>query len=151
MIDLPFIGKVKLDGLTLNQAQNILIGIVKDFYRNPDLQINIEEFNSSKVYIVGAVRNQKTIKFEEKPSIWAKGGQKTINFDQKTSILTARCASCRRPCLEPRCLGFSRLSEKFSLLQALRESLEVERPGNWWGCWPLQSLGKSLEAQKPVK
>ena len=25
MIDFPFVGKVKLDGLTLNQAQNILI------------------------------------------------------------------------------------------------------------------------------
>ena len=67
MIDLPFVGKVKLDGLTLNEAQNILIEIVKDFYKNPDLQINIEEFNSSKVYIVGAVRNQKTIKLDQKP------------------------------------------------------------------------------------
>jgi len=67
MIDLPFIGKVKLDGLTLNQAQNILVDVVKDFYKNSDLQIKIEEFNSSKVYIVGAVRNQKTIKLDQKP------------------------------------------------------------------------------------
>ena len=50
MVDLPFIGKVKLDGLTLNEAQNILMDVIKDFYKNPDLQINIEEFNSSKVY-----------------------------------------------------------------------------------------------------
>ena len=28
--------------------------------------------------------DQKTIKFDQKQSIWAKGGQKTINFDQKT-------------------------------------------------------------------
>ena len=27
---------------------------------------------------------KKTIKFDQKQSIWAKGGQKTINFDQKT-------------------------------------------------------------------
>ncbi len=67
MIDLPFIGKVKLNGLTLNEAQNILIDVIKDFYKNPDLQINIEEFNSSKVYIVGAVRNQKTINLDQKP------------------------------------------------------------------------------------
>jgi len=67
MIDLPFIGKVKLDNLTLNEAQNILIDVIKDFYKNPDLQINIEEFNSSKVYIVGAVRNQKTINLDQKP------------------------------------------------------------------------------------
>jgi len=67
MIDLPFIGKVKLDSLTLNEAQNILMDVIKDFYKNPDLQINIEEFNSSKVYIVGAVRNQKTINLDQKP------------------------------------------------------------------------------------
>ncbi len=67
MIDLPFIGKVKLDGLTLNEAQNILTNVIKDFYKNPDLQISIEEFNSSKVYIVGAVRNQKTINLNQKP------------------------------------------------------------------------------------
>ena len=67
MIDLPFIGKIKLNNLTLNQAQNILMDVIKDFYKNPDLQINIEEFNSSKVHIVGAVRNQKTIKLDQKP------------------------------------------------------------------------------------
>ena len=38
MIDLPFIGKVKLDGLTLNEAQNILTEVVKDFYKNPDFK-----------------------------------------------------------------------------------------------------------------
>ncbi len=67
MIDLPFIGKIKLDGLTLNQAQNILIDVIKDFYKNPDLQINIQEFNSSKAYILGAVRNQITINLNQKP------------------------------------------------------------------------------------
>ncbi|WP_075521092.1 polysaccharide biosynthesis/export family protein [Candidatus Pelagibacter communis] len=67
MIDLPFIGKIKLDGLSLDEAQNILTDVIKDFYKNPDLQIKIEEFNSSKIYIVGAVRNQKTINLNQKP------------------------------------------------------------------------------------
>jgi polysaccharide export outer membrane protein len=67
MIDLPFIGKIKLDELTLNEAQNILIQIIKSFYKNPDLQINIEEFNSNKVYIVGAVRSQITISLSQQP------------------------------------------------------------------------------------
>ena len=67
MIDLPFVGKVKLDDLTLTEAQDILTSVLESFYKNPDLQINIEEFNSSKVYIVGAVRNQKTIKLDQKP------------------------------------------------------------------------------------
>ncbi len=67
MIDLPFIGEVKLDTLTLSEAQNILTNVIKDFYKNPDLQINVEEFNSSKVYVVGAVKNQKTINLDQKP------------------------------------------------------------------------------------
>ena len=67
MIDLPFIGKIKLDGLNLSEAQNILTNVVKNYYKNPDLQINIDEFNSSKIFIVGAVRNQKTINLDQKP------------------------------------------------------------------------------------
>ena len=67
MVDLPFIGKIKLDELTLKQAQNLLLQIIKSFYRNPDLQIGIEKFNSNKVYIVGAVENQTTISLNEQP------------------------------------------------------------------------------------
>ena len=67
MIDLPFLGKIKIDGLTVDEAQNILKQILGDFYKNPDLQISIDEFNSSKVYIVGAVRNQITINLDQKP------------------------------------------------------------------------------------
>ena len=67
MIDFPFIGKIKLDNLTLNEAQNILLNIIKNFYKNPDLQINIEEYNSSKIYFVGAVENQVTITLDQKP------------------------------------------------------------------------------------
>ena len=67
MIDLPFIGKIKMNDLTLNEAQNLLIQVIKGFYKNPDLQINIKEFNSNKVYIVGAVRNQITIPLNQQP------------------------------------------------------------------------------------
>ena len=67
MIDLPFIGKIKLGELTLYEAQNLLIQIIKSFYKNPDLQISIEEFNSNKVYIVGAVGNQISIALNEQP------------------------------------------------------------------------------------
>lgn len=67
MVDLPFIGKIKLDNLTLNEAQNLLFQVIKSFYKNPDLQIGIEEFNSNKVYIVGAVRNQLTISLNQQP------------------------------------------------------------------------------------
>jgi len=66
-IDLPFVGKAKIDGLVLDDAQNLLKQILGEFYINPDLQISIDEYNSSKVYIVGAVRNQITINLDQKP------------------------------------------------------------------------------------
>ena len=67
MVDLPFIGKIKFRSLSLMKLQNILVDVIKDFYKNPDLQIEVEQFNSSKVYIVGAVRNQITINLDQKP------------------------------------------------------------------------------------
>ncbi len=67
MIDLPFTGKVKIDNLSITEAHNILISVIKEYYKNPDLQIEVEEFNSSKVYVVGAVGNQLTINLDQEP------------------------------------------------------------------------------------
>ncbi len=67
LIDLPFIGKVKLSGLNLIDAQETLTSVIKQYYKNPDLQIKIEEFNSSKVYLVGAVGKQVTINLNQRP------------------------------------------------------------------------------------
>jgi len=67
MIDLPFAGKVKINALSISQAHNILTSVISEYYKNPDLQINIQEFNSSKVYVVGAVANQLTIDLNQEP------------------------------------------------------------------------------------
>jgi polysaccharide export outer membrane protein len=66
-IDLPFVGKINVKNLTLIEAKNEIITILKKFYKNYDLQVKIEEFNSSKVYILGAVANQITINLNQKP------------------------------------------------------------------------------------
>ena len=66
-IDLPFIGKIKIEGMDINKAQNKLISILGKYYKNPELQIEIDEYNSSKIYILGAVRNQLTINLDQKP------------------------------------------------------------------------------------
>ena len=67
MIDLPFVGKIKIADLTLNEAQNILMAVIENYYKNPDIQLKIEAFNSSKIHVVGAVRNQITINLDQKP------------------------------------------------------------------------------------
>ena len=66
-IDLPFVGNVNIDNLTLAQTKNELISVLKKYYKNYDLQIKIEEFNSSKAYVLGAVKNQITINLNQKP------------------------------------------------------------------------------------
>ena len=66
-IDLPFVGKVKIGNLSLTDAKKQLISVLTKYYKNSDLQIKIEQFNSSKVYILGAVRNQITINLNQKP------------------------------------------------------------------------------------
>ena len=66
-IDLPFVGKINIEGLTLTKTKNKITAVLKKYYKNYDLQITIEGFNSSKVYILGAVKNQITIDLNQKP------------------------------------------------------------------------------------
>ena len=66
-IDLPFVGKINVLNLTLNDTKKKLASVLKRYYKNYDLQLTIEEFNSSKVYILGAVKNQITIDLNQKP------------------------------------------------------------------------------------
>ena len=66
-IDLPFVGKINIDNLTLIETKKKIISVLKKYYKNYDLQIKIEEFNSSKIYILGAVKNQLTINLNQKP------------------------------------------------------------------------------------
>ena len=66
-IDLPFVGKINVKNLTIDEAKKKLISLLKQYYKSYDLQISVEQFNSSKVYILGAVRNQITINLDQKP------------------------------------------------------------------------------------
>ncbi|MDA9223234.1 polysaccharide biosynthesis/export family protein [Candidatus Pelagibacter sp.] len=66
-IDLPFVGKINIEDLTLTETKEKLTSVLKKFYKNYDLQIKVEEFNSSKIYILGAVKNQLTINLNQKP------------------------------------------------------------------------------------
>ena len=66
-IDLPFVGKINIEDLTLTETKEKLTSVLKEFYKNYDLQIKVEEFNSSKIYILGAVKNQLTINLNQKP------------------------------------------------------------------------------------
>ncbi len=59
--------RIKGGNQSLNQAKIKLLNHLNNFYKNPELQIEIKEYNSSKIYILGAVRNQITINLNQKP------------------------------------------------------------------------------------
>ena len=66
-IDLPFVGTVNVLNLTLDNTKEKIVTVLKKYYKNYDLQITIDEFNSSKAYVLGAVKNQITIDLNQKP------------------------------------------------------------------------------------
>ena len=66
-IDLPFVDKVNLGNQSLNQAKKKLMSHLNNFYKNPELQIEIKEYNSSKMYVLGSVKNQLAINLNQKP------------------------------------------------------------------------------------
>ena len=65
-VDLPFVGKINIENLTLTETKDKLVSILKKYYKSYDLQVKIEEFNSSKVYILGAVKTQLTLNLNQK-------------------------------------------------------------------------------------
>jgi len=66
-IDLPYVGKINLSNLSAIEAQNLLMNVLKEYYINPDLQLNVITFKSSKVYVTGTVRNQLIIDLDDNP------------------------------------------------------------------------------------
>ena len=66
-IDLPFVGKINIENLTLTETKEKSASVLKKYYKSYDLQVTIKEFNSSKVYILGAVKTQLTINLNQKP------------------------------------------------------------------------------------
>ena len=67
MIDLPYVGKINVKDYTSTEVQNQLLNMLKEYYKNPDLQLDIVSFSSSKVYVTGTVRNQLVIDMDDKP------------------------------------------------------------------------------------
>ena len=66
-IDLPYVGKINLSNFSAIEAQNLLMNVLKEYYINPDLQLNVITFKSSKVYVTGTVRNQLIIDLDDNP------------------------------------------------------------------------------------
>lgn len=56
-INLPLVGRVKVGGLSLNQAVAMLNSQYKQFYVNPDIAVKITFQHPTRIYVNGAVAN----------------------------------------------------------------------------------------------
>lgn len=54
-VQLPFIGNVKMEGLTLDEAKEVLMESLTQYLRIPDLSLLITSYGPRKVYVMGEV------------------------------------------------------------------------------------------------
>ena len=57
-ISMPYLQRVPLGGLSLQEAQDKLTAMLKAFYRNPQVRIEVDQFKSRSVLMTGEVRVQ---------------------------------------------------------------------------------------------
>ena len=56
MINVPFIGSVKAEGMTVSQLEDLIAKpLAADFFVNPEVNIVLSEYHSLQYYISGAI------------------------------------------------------------------------------------------------
>ncbi len=84
----PFAGKVKVDGLTLDEARDVLEEKLKTYIRDPQLSIRVIGFRYQHVQVVGEVMKQGVVPITDKPmsamqAINESGGINTFTANTK--------------------------------------------------------------------
>ena len=54
-VQLPYVGSVKMEGLTLDEAKEVLMESLGEYLRIPDMSLLITSYGSRKVYVMGNV------------------------------------------------------------------------------------------------
>ena len=70
MINVPFIGPVKAEGLTVPELELMIAGpLAKDYFVDPEINIRIKEYHSLQYYISGAVKTPGLYEMMAKASL----------------------------------------------------------------------------------
>ena len=70
MINAPFIGPVKAEGLTIPQLEDLITEpLTRDYFVNPEVNIRIKEYHSLHYYISGAVKSPGMYEMSSKASL----------------------------------------------------------------------------------
>ena len=57
MVRLPYVGNVKVAGLTVQEARDLLYSKLSHYYKIPDFDISVKTYGARKVYVTGNVKN----------------------------------------------------------------------------------------------
>ena len=57
-VTMPYLGRVPLSGLSLADAQDKMTGLLKTYYKNPQVRIEVDQFKARSVLMTGEVRTQ---------------------------------------------------------------------------------------------
>ncbi len=68
-VTLSIIGPTKLTGLTREEAAAKIEKLYEDLYPDPTVTIRVLQYNSNKVFMLGAVRQPGVIRFEDTPTL----------------------------------------------------------------------------------
>lgn len=60
-ITMPYLGRVPLAGLSLADAQDKMTGLLRAYYKNPQVRIEVDQFKARSVLMTGEVRSQGKI------------------------------------------------------------------------------------------
>lgn len=66
-IDYPFIGRIEVAGLDVEQVGDILKKRLAKYIQSPQLSVRVAQFSSKKIQILGAVQTQKTVPITNVP------------------------------------------------------------------------------------
>ncbi len=69
LISIPMVGEVKIDGLTIPEAQDLLKEKLTKYIVDPHVIVTAESINSQKIYVIGEVSNPGTLKYYENVNV----------------------------------------------------------------------------------
>ena len=54
-VQLPYVGSIKMEGMTLDEAKSVLMESLGEYLRIPDMSLLVTKYGSRKVYVMGDV------------------------------------------------------------------------------------------------
>ena len=88
-IHIPYLGKIKVGGLTLAQAQSIIAGAAKEYIIEPWVVIEVGEYKSHPLYLLGQFRNSGTF-YMDRPLNLLQGIALGNGYDGTADLTSAR-------------------------------------------------------------